>query len=187
MAPLHRHRHAATYTTPGDVTVGFVATVMCAALEASARARRTAVRVLAHGGVPARQPGQCDRRPAIGRGDHRLRRRRTTSFPAEQDANKIEVGGRKGYVRAALDAGVPTTSGSEHRRTERICCSAAASGWRDCKAGPVIAFNHCLQNLSPIIVGFPLGITSGWMPNLPMPAKIVTQVLEPSHINNEFG
>src|SRR5829696_4606950 len=41
-------------------------------------------------------------------------------FPAEQDANKIEVGGRKGYVRAALDAGVPTTSGSEHRRTRSV-------------------------------------------------------------------
>ena len=40
---------------------------------------------------------------------------------------------------------------------------------------------------APIIVGIPFGLTSGDMLSLPLPAKIVTRVLEPIRLDKEFG
>lgn len=99
------------------------------------------------------------------------------------DAHKIDFGGRKGYVRTARDAGVPivpvvSIGGQE----EYLFLSRGEWLARLLRLDKVLRLK-----ISPIIVGFPFGITSGWIPNLPMPAKIVTQVLEPIHIKHQFG
>jgi 1-acyl-sn-glycerol-3-phosphate acyltransferase len=39
----------------------------------------------------------------------------------------------------------------------------------------------------PISFGFPFGLSAVLPPNLPLPAKIVTRVLEPVDIAAEFG
>jgi 1-acyl-sn-glycerol-3-phosphate acyltransferase len=39
----------------------------------------------------------------------------------------------------------------------------------------------------PISIGFPFGLSAILPPNLPLPAKIVTHVLEPIDIAAEFG
>ena len=39
----------------------------------------------------------------------------------------------------------------------------------------------------PVSLGFPFGLTFAFPPNLPLPTKIVTQVLEPIDIAAEFG
>jgi hypothetical protein len=39
----------------------------------------------------------------------------------------------------------------------------------------------------PVGVGFPFGLTFAFPPNLPLPTKIVTQVLEPIDVVAEFG
>jgi 1-acyl-sn-glycerol-3-phosphate acyltransferase len=41
--------------------------------------------------------------------------------------------------------------------------------------------------IAPIVVGFPFGLSSGYVPNLPLPAKISTRVLEPIDLAAEFG
>ena len=39
----------------------------------------------------------------------------------------------------------------------------------------------------PVSLGFPFGLTFAFPPNLPLPTKITTQVLDPVHIRAEFG
>ena len=39
----------------------------------------------------------------------------------------------------------------------------------------------------PVAFGFPFGLTFAFPPNLPLPSKLVTQVLEPIDIRAEFG
>ena len=39
----------------------------------------------------------------------------------------------------------------------------------------------------PVSIGFPFGVSVFVPPNIPLPAKIVTQVLEPIDIVGEFG
>jgi 1-acyl-sn-glycerol-3-phosphate acyltransferase len=39
----------------------------------------------------------------------------------------------------------------------------------------------------PVSIGFPFGLSAIFPPNVPLPAKIVTRVLEPIDIAAEFG
>jgi hypothetical protein len=43
------------------------------------------------------------------------------------------------------------------------------------------------SEILPLSFGFPFGLTTAIPPNVPLPAKIVTQVLEPIDITKEFG
>jgi len=43
------------------------------------------------------------------------------------------------------------------------------------------------SDILPLSIGFPFGLTSPIPPNLPLPSKIVTQVLEPIDITGQFG
>ena len=104
-------------------------------------------------------------------------------FRPTRNANKIEFGGRKGYVRTALDAGVPIVPVVSIGGQEEYLFLSRGE-W----LARLLRLDRLLRlKISPIIVGFPFGFTSGWIPNLPMPAKIVTQVLAPVHIQEEFG
>ena len=40
---------------------------------------------------------------------------------------------------------------------------------------------------APLGFGFPFGITPGFPPNIPLPSKLVTEVLDPIDITAEFG
>ena len=42
-------------------------------------------------------------------------------------------------------------------------------------------------DILPVSIGFPFGVSVFVPPNIPLPAKIVTQVLEPIDIVGEFG
>jgi hypothetical protein len=43
------------------------------------------------------------------------------------------------------------------------------------------------SDLLPLTIGFPFGLTAAGVPNLPLPTKIVTQVLDPIDVESEFG
>jgi hypothetical protein len=43
------------------------------------------------------------------------------------------------------------------------------------------------SDILPLSFGFPFGLTAVIPPNLPLPTKIVTQVLEPIDITAQFG
>jgi 1-acyl-sn-glycerol-3-phosphate acyltransferase len=97
--------------------------------------------------------------------------------------NVIDFNGRKGYVSAAIEAGVPIVP-------------AVAIGGQETQLylsrGTWLARRLGLKRLMrsdilPLSFGFPFGFSAAIPPNLPLPAKIVMQVLEPIDIAAQFG
>jgi 1-acyl-sn-glycerol-3-phosphate acyltransferase len=104
-------------------------------------------------------------------------------FRPSVKANKIDFGGRKGYIRTAMDAGVPIVPVVSIGGQEEYLFLSRGE-W----LARLLRLDKLLRlRIAPIIVGLPFGVTSGYMPNLPMPTKIVTKVLEPIHVQGEFG
>lgn len=105
------------------------------------------------------------------------------AFRPSTEANVIDFNGRMGYVRTALRAGVP------------IVPMVSIGGQEDqlhLTRGEWIARLLRLDKLLrtkyfPLSVGFPFGLAPAIPPNLPLPTKIVTQVLEPIEIEATFG
>ena len=126
-------------------------------------------------------------------GKHRagaaVRRRRAGVSRRDYDAyrptlaeNIIDFNGRTGYVRTAIERGVPivpvvSIGGQESQlfltRGTRLAKRLGLSRWR--------------SDILPITVGFPFGLSVIMPPNLPLPTKIVTEVLEPIDIVARFG
>jgi 1-acyl-sn-glycerol-3-phosphate acyltransferase len=97
--------------------------------------------------------------------------------------NKIDFDGRTGYVRAALNAGVPIVpavaiGGQESQvylsRGERMA--------------RLLRLDKLMRvKILPISFGFPFGLSAVLPVNVPLPTKIVMQVLPPIDIVAEFG
>lgn len=97
--------------------------------------------------------------------------------------NVIDFNGRTGYVRTAIEAGVPivpivSIGGQE---TQFFLTRGA---WLARRMGVIKRLTR--SEIMPIAVGFPFGMTLGGM-NLPLPSKIVTQVLPAIDIAARFG
>jgi 1-acyl-sn-glycerol-3-phosphate acyltransferase len=97
-------------------------------------------------------------------------------------ANVVDFKGRTGYVRSAIDAGVPivpavSIGGQESQlfltRGTWLAKRLGLSRWR--------------ADILPITVGFPFGLSVIMPPNFPLPTKIVIDVLEPIDIVARFG
>jgi len=97
-------------------------------------------------------------------------------------ANVVDFNGRTGYVRSAIDAGVPivpavSIGGQESQlfvtRGTWLAKRLGLSRWR--------------SDILPLTVGFPFGLSVIMPPNVPLPTKIVTDVLEPIDIVDRFG
>jgi 1-acyl-sn-glycerol-3-phosphate acyltransferase len=94
----------------------------------------------------------------------------------------IDFKGRTGYVRAAIDAGVPivpmvSIGGQETQLfLSRGTWLAKRLGLKE----------RLRSDLAPVSVGFPFGLSLGGI-NFPLPAKLVTQVLPPIDIGSQFG
>lgn len=96
--------------------------------------------------------------------------------------NVVDFNGRVGYVRSAIDAGVPivptvSIGGQEsqlflHRGT-----------WLAKRLG----LGRLRADILPVTIGFPFGLSMLVPVNVPLPTKIVTQVLEPIDIFARFG
>lgn len=93
----------------------------------------------------------------------------------------IDFNGRTGYVRTAIDAGVPIvpTVSIGGQETQLFL---TRGDWLAKRLGLKIMRSQ----LVPISAGFPFGVTVGGM-NLPLPSKIVTQVLPAIDITAQFG
>jgi 1-acyl-sn-glycerol-3-phosphate acyltransferase len=97
--------------------------------------------------------------------------------------NVIDFNSRTGYVRTAIDAGVPivpivSIGGQE---TQLFLTRGA---WLAKRVGIIKRLTR--SETVPLAVGFPFGLTLGGV-NLPLPSKIVTQVLAPIDIAARFG
>jgi len=95
---------------------------------------------------------------------------------------KIDFGGRKGFIEIALEENVPivpvvSIGGQE----TQLFLTRGESLAKWSPLGSVFR-----SKLFPITFGFPLGFSLGGV-NLPLPAKITTEVLEPIHLGLRFG
>jgi 1-acyl-sn-glycerol-3-phosphate acyltransferase len=96
--------------------------------------------------------------------------------------NVIDFNGRKGYVRTAIETGVPivpivSIGGQE---TQLFVTRGAGLAKR-------LGLGRIRVGILPISIGFPFGVSIFVPPNIPLPAKIVTQVLAPIDVVRDFG
>jgi len=96
--------------------------------------------------------------------------------------NIIDFNGRTGYVRTAIEAGVPivpvvSIGGQE---TQLFLTRGAGLAKR-------LGLTRIRMKILPFTVGFPFGLTTIFPANMPLPAKLVYQVLEPIDIGAQFG
>ncbi|HTY27018.1 MAG TPA: 1-acyl-sn-glycerol-3-phosphate acyltransferase [Mycobacterium sp.] len=99
----------------------------------------------------------------------------------------VDFGGRTGYVDTAMAAGVPivpmvSIGGQETQlflsRGRRLARVLGLSG---------LERRLGRTDILPISVGFPFGLSVLIPVNMPLPAKIVTEVLEPIDVITRFG
>src|SRR6185312_2860844 len=97
--------------------------------------------------------------------------------------NVIDFGGRTGYVRTAVRAGVPIVPAvSIGAQESQLFLTRGDSIARR------LGLNRLLRTeILPVSVGFPFGLSVFLPPNLPLPSKVVTQVLEPIDVVGRFG
>lgn len=164
------HDHFGTdrplYTLAHDLLfTGVIGTTMRRAgfVEAT---RENAAAVLERGAVTIVFPG----------GDH-------DSFRPTLQQGVIDFAGRTGYVRTALAAGVPIVPVVSIGGQEQQLFL-----WRGEQLATWLRLPKLLRtDYMPVGLGFPFGLTFAFPPNLPLPTKIVTQVLEPIDPQAELG
>jgi len=100
--------------------------------------------------------------------------------------NKIDFAGRTGYIRTAIEAGVPIVPAVSIGGQENQLYLFRGTGIAK-RLGPIA--RAARTKIVPLSFGFPFGFSLFAMlpPNVPLPTKIVTQVLEPIDITGEFG
>ena len=95
--------------------------------------------------------------------------------------NVIDFAGRTGYVRTAVDAGaplVPAVSIGLQETQLFLARGTRLARWLGLK-------RRLRTDVCPIIFGFPFGPLG--CPNLPLPSKVIIQMLEPIDIAAKFG
>lgn len=95
---------------------------------------------------------------------------------------EIDFNGRTGYVRTALETGVPLvpTVSIGAQETQLFL---TRGNWLAKRLG----LTKARMDILPISFGVPFGLSVLMPPNLPLPSKIVTEVLEPIHVAERFG
>jgi 1-acyl-sn-glycerol-3-phosphate acyltransferase len=97
--------------------------------------------------------------------------------------NTIDFDGRSGYVRAAINAGVPIVPAVSIGGQESQLYLSRGMG-----LAKALRLDKLLRvKILPISVGFPFGLSAVLPVNVPLPTKIVMQVLEPIDVTAQFG
>ena len=106
----------------------------------------------------------------------------TTTPTGRRSENKIDFAGRTGYVRTAIETGVPIVP---------VVSIGAQESQLFLTRGNWLAKRFGLEAARPRSCrsrfGFPFGLSVFFPPNVPLPTKIVTQVLDPIDVVEEFG
>jgi 1-acyl-sn-glycerol-3-phosphate acyltransferase len=97
--------------------------------------------------------------------------------------NVIDFDGRTGYVRAAINAGVPIVPAVSIGGQESQLYLSRGMG-----LAKALRLDKLMRvKILPISMGFPFGLSAVLPVNVPLPTKIVMQVLEPIDVTAEFG
>jgi 1-acyl-sn-glycerol-3-phosphate acyltransferase len=97
-------------------------------------------------------------------------------------SNVVDFNGRTGYVRSAVEAGVPIVPAVSIGGQESQLFLTRGT-WLAKRLG----LSRFRSDILPITVGFPFGLSMIVPMNLPLPTKIVTEVLEPIDLVERFG
>ncbi|MFW2386983.1 MAG: 1-acyl-sn-glycerol-3-phosphate acyltransferase [Polyangiales bacterium] len=95
-------------------------------------------------------------------------------FRPWKDRNRIAFKGRKGFIRLALEAGVPVVPVVGHGGHETTI--VLTRGERFVK---LLSLDKVRMDGAPLLFQVPWGVSSPAMPGVPLPAKITVQVCEP--------
>jgi len=95
-------------------------------------------------------------------------------FRPWKDRNRIMFKGRKGFIRLALEAGVPVVPVVGHGGHETTI--VLTRGERFVK---LLSLDKVRMDGAPLLFQLPWGISSAGLPGVPLPAKITVQVCEP--------
>jgi 1-acyl-sn-glycerol-3-phosphate acyltransferase len=104
------------------------------------------------------------------------------AYRPSRAANTIDFNGRKGYVRTALEAGVPIVPTVSIGAQDSQLFLTRGTG-----LAKRLGLKRLRVDILPITIGFPFGLSTFVLPNLPLPTKIVTTVLAPINITEQFG
>lgn len=104
------------------------------------------------------------------------------AFRPTRTANTIDFHGRTGYVRTALETDVPIvpTVSIGGQETQFFLARGDALAKR-------LGLHRIRFKALPLTFGLPFGLTTVLPPNLPLPAKIIMEVLEPIDVAARFG
>jgi len=155
--PLYTLAHYGVFFTPFRASLGRLG-VIHASQENAAKALRSDAVVLAF-------PG----------GDY-------DAFRPTLRQNVIDFGGRTGYVRAAMQPGAPIVPAVSIGGQETQLFLTRGN-WIAKRLG----LKRFRIEILPVTVGLPFGLTLFFPANMPLPAKIVYQVMEPIDIAAQFG
>lgn len=99
------------------------------------------------------------------------------------EESKIDFGGRKGYIRAAINARVPLVPTVGIGGQESQFYLSRGTG-----LAKALRLDKLMRvKILPISFGFPFGLSAVLPINLPLPTKIVFEVCEPIDVIAEFG
>ncbi len=104
------------------------------------------------------------------------------AFRPTLSQNVIDFDGRTGYVMTAMQAGVPIVPAVSIGGQETQLF-VSRGNWLAKRLG----LKRIRIEILPVTIGFPFGLTVLFPANMPFPAKIVYQVLEPIDIAEKFG
>jgi 1-acyl-sn-glycerol-3-phosphate acyltransferase len=96
--------------------------------------------------------------------------------------NKIDFAGRTGYVRTAVESGVPIVP-MVSIGAQEMQLFITRGNWLAKRFG----LQRLRAEILPVTFGVPFGFSVFFPPNLPLPTKVVTQVLDPIDVVKEFG
>jgi len=155
--PLYTVAHYGVFFTPFRASLGRLGVIHAS--------RENAGEVLRSGAVVLAFPG----------GDY-------DAFRPTLNQYVIDFGGRTGYVRTALEAGVPIVPAVSIGGQETQLF-VTRGNWIAKRLG----LERIRMEILPVTIGFPFGLTVLFPANMPLPAKIVYQVLEPIDVAARFG
>lgn len=97
--------------------------------------------------------------------------------------DEVVFGGRKGWIRIALEAQVPIVPVANVGASDTLFVLTDGA-----KIAKALRLDKLLRAKTfPIGLGFPFGLLPASIPQLPLPAKLRSEILEPIHLGGEEG
>lgn len=107
------------------------------------------------------------------------------SFRSFWQRRNIDLGGRKGFVAQAIRWGLPITPVVSAGGHETVVVLSSGQKLAQTLGIPSIVRS---ADVLPIVAGFPWGVWAiPFLPPIPIPAKITTEVLPPIYLSDELG